>query len=120
MTSGLQFTSLRSVNCLLIEGASVNGKPPVSKTGTAGSIPVAPAKNFYKVKIFGPERSEGPQYAMKKFLQEVKAELKKVSWPRKRELFDSTVAVIVATLLLGIFIGIVDFFFSQMIGIFMR
>jgi hypothetical protein len=25
-------------------GASVNGKPPVSKTGTAGSIPAAPAK----------------------------------------------------------------------------
>ena len=24
------------------EGASVNGKPPVSKTGTAGSIPAAP------------------------------------------------------------------------------
>lgn len=56
----------------------------------------------------------------KKFLQEVKGELKKVSWPKKRELFDSTIAVIVATLLLGIFIGIVDFFFSQMIGIFMR
>ncbi len=25
-------------------GASVSGKPPVSKTGTAGSIPAAPAR----------------------------------------------------------------------------
>ena len=37
--------ALHSVSCELIEGASVNGKPPVSKTGTAGSIPVAPAKS---------------------------------------------------------------------------
>lgn len=49
--------ALHSVSCELIEGASVNGKPPVSKTGTAGSIPVAPAKNFYFVKIFGPENA---------------------------------------------------------------
>lgn len=27
-------------------GASVSGKPPVSKTGTAGSIPAAPASFF--------------------------------------------------------------------------
>ena len=27
-------------------GASVNGKPPVSKTGTAGSIPAAPANKL--------------------------------------------------------------------------
>ncbi|MCD6094113.1 MAG: preprotein translocase subunit SecE [Candidatus Omnitrophica bacterium] len=56
----------------------------------------------------------------RKFLQEVKGELKKVSWSKRRELFDSTIAVIVATVLLGIFIGIVDFFFSQMIRIFIQ
>lgn len=56
----------------------------------------------------------------KKFLQEVQAELKKVSWPARKELLDSTIAVIVGTVLLGVFIGIVDFFFSQAIGIFIR
>ena len=71
---------------------------------------------------------EGPQDQIffenmaqaKKFLQEVKGELKKVSWSKRQELFDSTVAVIVATVLLGIFIGVVDFFFSQMIRIFIQ
>ncbi len=57
---------------------------------------------------------------MKKFFQEVKGELKKVSWPTKRELVDSTLVVIVSVFLLGIFIGIVDFFFSQAVGIFIR
>ncbi|RKY39187.1 MAG: preprotein translocase subunit SecE [Candidatus Omnitrophota bacterium] len=57
---------------------------------------------------------------VKRFLQEVRGELKKVSWPGRRELMESTLAVIVTTLLLGIFIGIVDFFLSQLIGVLMR
>ncbi len=43
-----------------------------------------------------------------KFLKEVKAELKKVTWPTKRELIGSTIVTIVVTLILSIFIGIVD------------
>ena len=57
---------------------------------------------------------------VKRFLQEVRGELKKVSWPGRRELMESTLAVVVTTLLLGIFIGIVDFFLSQLIGVLMR
>ena len=43
-----------------------------------------------------------------KFLKEVKAELKKVTWPSKRELIGSTIVTIVVTLIVSIFIGIVD------------
>ena len=49
-------------------GASVNGKPPVSKTGTAGSIPAAPADwvpkrvfrdvEQYKEVLFGSARGD--------------------------------------------------------------
>jgi len=50
---------------------------------------------------------------IKKFLIEVKEELKKVSWPTKEELVGATRVVIVLTSLLAIFIGIIDFIFSK-------
>lgn len=49
---------------------------------------------------------------IKKFLKEVKMELGKVSWLSKRELAGSTIVVVVVSLLLAIFIGIVDKFLS--------
>jgi preprotein translocase subunit SecE len=42
------------------------------------------------------------------FIREVKAELGKVSWSSRRELLGSTMVVIVITLLMALFIGIVD------------
>jgi preprotein translocase subunit SecE len=43
-----------------------------------------------------------------KFLKEVKSELKKVTWPTRRELIGSTIVTVVVTLIVSIFIGFVD------------
>jgi len=43
------------------------------------------------------------------FLREAKIELKKVKWPTRKELLASTAVVIVLTLLLAFFLGLVDF-----------
>lgn len=43
------------------------------------------------------------------FFSEMVAELQKCSWPTRAELKDSTVVVIVAALLLGVFTSISDF-----------
>ncbi|HDL04326.1 MAG: preprotein translocase subunit SecE [Candidatus Zixiibacteriota bacterium] len=43
-----------------------------------------------------------------KFLKEVRAELKKVSWPTRRELIGSTIVTVVVTLIVSVFIGVVD------------
>ena len=43
-----------------------------------------------------------------KFLKEVNAELRKVTWPTKDELIGSTIVVIVVSVILAVFIGIVD------------
>lgn len=43
-----------------------------------------------------------------KFLKEVRAELAKVTWPTRRELIGSTIVTIVVTLIISVFIGIVD------------
>jgi preprotein translocase subunit SecE len=43
------------------------------------------------------------------FFKEVQMELGKVSWPSRQELTVSTMAVIVFTLVLAGFIGVIDF-----------
>ena len=47
------------------------------------------------------------------FIQETKQELNKVTWPSRDELWQSTVVVIVTTLLMALFIGIVDLILSM-------
>jgi preprotein translocase subunit SecE len=43
-----------------------------------------------------------------KFLKETKAEMRKVTWPTRDELVGSTKIVIIATLVVTLFIGVVD------------
>ena len=45
---------------------------------------------------------------IKKFLKEVVAELRKVTWPTKDELVGSTIVTIVVSIIVAVFIGIVD------------
>jgi preprotein translocase subunit SecE len=47
------------------------------------------------------------------FLAEVRAELKKVSWPSWAELRSATAVVIVSTLLVTVFVVIVDFLLDK-------
>ncbi len=44
-----------------------------------------------------------------KFFREVRSELKKVIWPSKTQLINNTVTVLLACLIIGIIIWIVDF-----------
>ncbi len=65
----------------------------------------------------------------KTFLGEVKVELQKASWPwdpkekgfrRYKELFDSTVVVIMAMLLLGGYVALFDFILVNVVHFFTR
>ena len=51
------------------------------------------------------------------FLKEVKAELGKVAWSTREELLASTIVVIVVTVILGVFIGIIDAVLSKLLTI---
>jgi preprotein translocase subunit SecE len=55
-----------------------------------------------------------------KFFKEVRQELTKVAWPSKEELRDSTIVVIVLSVLLSAFIGVVDFGLSRISTLIMR
>ena len=54
---------------------------------------------------------------VKKFFAEVVVELKKVSWTSRKELIESTWLVFVSSACLGLFIGVIDFTLSRVIGI---
>lgn len=49
------------------------------------------------------------------FLREVKAELKKVTWPSRKQTIGSTLVVIVVVMIISFFLGIVDIGLSSMI-----
>jgi preprotein translocase subunit SecE len=45
---------------------------------------------------------------LKQFLHEVWAELKKTTWPNKKEVYGTTLVVIVTVLICGVYLWIVD------------
>jgi preprotein translocase subunit SecE len=47
------------------------------------------------------------------FLQEVRNELKKTSWPSRKEVIGATTVVIVTTLVMGLFLGVIDLILSR-------
>jgi preprotein translocase subunit SecE len=51
------------------------------------------------------------------FIAEARDELKKVHWPTRKELIDSTKVVIIASVLLVLFIGLVDYILSKVLNL---
>jgi preprotein translocase subunit SecE len=49
------------------------------------------------------------------FLKEVKIELKKVTWPSRKEAIGSTAVVIILVILVAIFLGFVDFGLAKIV-----
>ncbi len=45
---------------------------------------------------------------IKRFFSETRAEMRKVTWPTRDELKESTKIVIVATFIVSLFIGVID------------
>ena len=52
---------------------------------------------------------------LKVFLNEVKIEMKKVSWPTRKETIYTTSAVIISVFLISFFLGLVDLGLSKLI-----
>ena len=51
-----------------------------------------------------------------KFLREVKAEVKKVTWPSKTEVTSTTIVVLAATVFFGFYLFFMDVIFSWVIA----
>jgi preprotein translocase subunit SecE len=55
----------------------------------------------------------------KQFFREVRVELKKVTWPSRKETISSTSVVLITVILVSFFLGIVDLGLSRLIKIFL-
>jgi preprotein translocase SecE subunit len=53
--------------------------------------------------------------AAKQFLREVRTELKKVTWPSRKDTLSGTAVVLVAVFIIALFLGIVDSGLSNLI-----
>lgn len=54
------------------------------------------------------------------FIRESYAELKRVTWPTRKEILGSTLVVLIVVAVLMLFIGVFDFFLSFLVRIFVR
>jgi preprotein translocase subunit SecE len=54
-------------------------------------------------------------FKVTEFLQQVKAELQKVTWPTRKETYGSTVVVIVLVMMVAVFLWVVDTGLSALI-----
>jgi len=57
---------------------------------------------------------------IRNYLADVWAEMKKVSWVQRKELFTTTLVVIIFSTVLALFVGAVDFIFSRLLGLILR
>ena len=57
---------------------------------------------------------------IKNFFKEVKIELKKVVFPGKDEVIGSTKVVIVLTVIIAVFLGIIDLLLTKIISVVVR
>jgi preprotein translocase subunit SecE len=62
------------------------------------------------------ESLKQPVVRSKEFLEESWAELKKVHWPTRKETQAATLVVIVGVMIVALYLGVVDFVLSWIIG----
>jgi preprotein translocase subunit SecE len=54
------------------------------------------------------------------FIGQTKEELKKVTWPSKKEVIRLTMVVIVSSVIVGLYLGGMDFLFTKLLGLIIR
>ena len=85
----------------------LTGNPPVSKTGTEGSSPSAPAMVLYK---------DNSMNKAINFLKQSIGELKKSTWLSRQEVVQSTFLVAVVVALVALYVGVIDWGLTGVLG----
>jgi len=90
------------------EGLDSNVQP-LSKEGVQQRPVRTNSKKVPEKKLTGDRSIKKYVGKASQFFREAKMELKKVKWPTRKELLASTAVVIVLTLIVALFLGLVDF-----------
>lgn len=86
-----------------ISSVGAGDKKPITRTKP---VPVKKSENYFQKGI--------------QFLREVKAELKKVTWPSRKQTIGSTVVVITLVMIISLFLGLVDMGLSSIVRVILR
>ncbi len=77
-------------------------------------------KNQPQKKTQGVESGGGFINTAVQFLREVKTELKKVTWPTKKQTVSSTIVVVTLVIIVAFYLGLVDLLLSHVVGYVMQ
>ncbi|MEW6267562.1 MAG: preprotein translocase subunit SecE [Thermodesulfobacteriota bacterium] len=82
----------------------------------------APARKPANKKGPAREEEKGPGFIVRtrQFFREVKIELKKVTWPSRKETMASTSVILVLVFIIALYLGLVDFGLSWALGLLIR
>ena len=57
---------------------------------------------------------------LKNYFKDAWSELKKVTWPSRKELISSTITVLAVVVLFGVFLGVIDLILTTIIGLYLK
>ncbi len=93
--------------------------PEKKSAGTAiKAKKLVPIKKFSKpVKAVSGKKEQNIIDKGLQFLREVRVELKKVTWPSRKQTIGSTVVVVILSMIISLFLGVVDMGLSGLIRV---
>lgn len=102
---------------LISDSGRISARESLSRSDTGRSHVTATGVRKKKSPSAGPVSFITKGYTGKaiQFLREVKAELRKVTWPSHRQARGSTLVVIILVIIISLFLGAADFGLSGMI-----
>ncbi len=100
-----------------------DGDDAQGKNGVAGggrSAPVAAKKAFAGAKAPVVRQKDNFFTKAVQFLREVRVELKKVTWPSRKQTMGSTLVVIILVVIISFFLGAVDIGLSSLVRVILQ
>ena len=114
-----QNTARAGVRQLEVETPVAQTPPPAPKPVPKRAV-VRKAETPKAIKPSGARFQPAVWSKASQFLREVKIELKKVTWPTRKETMASTAVVIILVFIVSAFLGLVDMGLSALIGLALR
>ena len=123
-TSGQKQSAATVANKAQLPGAEEAGTLRTGKAKKKSPDTVAKAKKIVSIKksskplkAVGGKKKQNVVDKSLQFLREVKVELKKVTWPSRKQTIGSTVVVLILTMIISLFLGVVDMGLSGLIRV---
>jgi preprotein translocase subunit SecE len=108
-----------------VKSDSVSKRQVAKSSGSSGDAMIKKIIPIKKKSPIGAKAAAGKQKKnlvdkSMQFLREVKVELKKVTWPSRKQTIGSTAVVIILVMIISLFLGLVDVGLSSLIRVILQ